>query len=224
MHKRSSGLRSAICLTGIVAFTMNAFAQPGGNKKTQPVLGTRSARIIDQDGLRFKDLNANNKVDPYEDWRLTPVQRSADLLKQMTVEEKAGMMLIADMRMSNERSMLDRGAGEQRPITTEFSEQDIVVNRNLFTGDSLPYPIMNAVGTTNGIVRNKLRHFIWRTTAAPADSMAKWSNKVQALAESDRLGIPVIFASNPRNHITGGGIGATGAATKGFSKWPIPRV
>ena len=65
-----------------------------------------------------------------------------------------------------------------------------------------------------------MRHFIWRTTTAPADTLAKWANKVQELAESDRLGIPVLFASNPRNHITGGALGATGSTSVGFSKWP----
>src|SRR5436190_2111565 len=40
--------------------------------QTQPTLGTRGVPIIEQTGLRFRDLNRNGILDPYEDWRLTP--------------------------------------------------------------------------------------------------------------------------------------------------------
>jgi len=185
----------------------------------QPTLQTRTVSIIEQDGFEFKDLNKNGELDPYEDWRLTPQQRSEDLLKRMTLEEKAGMMLIADMRMSNEAFMLEKVV-DQKPITSDFNEADIVVDKNQFTGEPLPYPLMNTVGTTKGITKHKMRHFIWRTTTAQADTMARWANKVQALAEADNLGIPVLFASNPRNHISAGGMGATASTSVGFSKWP----
>lgn len=185
----------------------------------QKALGSRSAKTITQDGLEFKDLNGNGVLDPYEDWRLSPQERSGDLVGKMTLEEKAGMLLIADMQMVNERFMLD-SQGESAPVTTDFKETDIVLDKNQFTGEPLPHPIMNTVGTTKGITKHKMRHFIWRTTTAPADTMAVWANKVQALAEGDRLGIPVLFASNPRNHITGGSMGATASASVGFSKWP----
>ncbi|TMI67846.1 MAG: glycoside hydrolase family 3 protein, partial [Bacteroidetes bacterium] len=214
-------MQSLSVLVAVWLFTL-AMAGCGtgsNNNMKQPTVIARSATILEQDGLKFKDLNKNGKLDPYEDWRLTSTERSRDLLGQMTLEEKAGMMLIADMRMFNEIFMLDRTA-EQKTITSAFNEDDIVVNINQFTGEPLPYTIMNTVGTTKGIVQQKMRHFIWRTTAAPADTMARWANQVQALAESDRLGIPVVFASNPRNHISAGGMGATASASVGFSKWP----
>lgn len=194
-----------------------------GDKKTdsmiQPILGTRGVAIIEQDGLKFKDLNKNGNLDVYEDWRLSATERSKDLLQQMSLEEKVGIMLIADMRMFNEAFMLETNV-QPKAVTSDFNEEDLVVNKNQFTGEPLPYSIMNAVGTTKGILQHKMRHFIWRTTTAPADMMARWANKVQALAESDNLGIPVIFASNPRNHISGGAMGATASASIGFSKWP----
>lgn len=59
----------------------------------QPHLGTRGAPVIEQDGLRFKDLNRNGKVDPYEDWRLAPDARARDLVARLTLEEKAGTMM-----------------------------------------------------------------------------------------------------------------------------------
>src|SRR5690606_22027352 len=167
-----------------------------GPSMEQTELGSRSAKVLKQDQLEFKDLNANGSLDPYEDWRLSPEERSEDLLGQMTLEEKAGMLLIADMQMVNEKFMLET-QGESEPVTTDFKEEDIVLDKNQFTGEPLPHPVMNTVGTTKGITEHKMRHFIWRTTTAPADTMAVWANKVQALAEGDRLGIPVLFASNP---------------------------
>lgn len=59
----------------------------------QPVLGTRSASIVERDGLRFRDLDRSGAVDPYEDWRLAPVARARDLVARLTLDEKAGLMM-----------------------------------------------------------------------------------------------------------------------------------
>jgi beta-glucosidase len=45
------------------------------------------------DGLTFKDLNRNGKLDPYEDWRLPASVRAADLVQRMSLEELAGLMV-----------------------------------------------------------------------------------------------------------------------------------
>ena len=49
--------------------------------------------LIEVDGLKFKDLNKNDELDPYEDWRLGTEERVADLLSQMEPDEKAFQML-----------------------------------------------------------------------------------------------------------------------------------
>ena len=59
----------------------------------QPELGSRHVPLITVSGLKFKDLNRNGKLDPYEDWRLSPASRAADLIRRMTLQEKAGVML-----------------------------------------------------------------------------------------------------------------------------------
>ncbi|MGC6387397.1 glycoside hydrolase family 3 protein [Ewingella sp. S1.OA.A_B6] len=60
---------------------------------TQPDLSQREVTLLSVDGLQFKDLNHSEKLEPYEDWRLTPEERAADLVKHMTLEEKAGAMM-----------------------------------------------------------------------------------------------------------------------------------
>ena len=40
--------------------------------------------ILEVDGYKFKDMNKNGKLDPYEDWRLDTETRVNDLISQMT--------------------------------------------------------------------------------------------------------------------------------------------
>jgi beta-glucosidase len=50
---------------------------------------------LEQDGISFRDLNGNGRLDPYEDPRLPVEERVDDLLAQMTLEEKVGLMFHA---------------------------------------------------------------------------------------------------------------------------------
>jgi beta-glucosidase len=174
-------------------------------KYEQPELGTRSVAIIEKGGLQFKDLNKNGKLDKYEDWRLSPEQRAADLLSKMDIDEKIGFMIISQINM-----------GPQG--TAELNERDQVTNRNNFTGEAADESI-NVSGTTKGIMERHLRHFILRANA-PARIMAEWANNVQAVAENSRLGIPAIFASNPRNHVAVDNSLGLNVGNSYFTQWP----
>lgn len=50
-------------------------------------------RLIEQDGLYFKDLARTGKLLPYEDWRLDSRIRAEDLASRLSLEEIAGLML-----------------------------------------------------------------------------------------------------------------------------------
>jgi beta-glucosidase len=50
-------------------------------------------KILTVDGLAFKDLNINGKLDKYEDWRLSAEERAKDLAAQMSLGQIAGLML-----------------------------------------------------------------------------------------------------------------------------------
>lgn len=183
----------------------------------QPELGYRTVTILKIDGFQFKDLNKNNQLDPYEDWRLSNDIRIKDLISKMTIEEKIGFMIISTTRLAGDYSF-QRNAPKSE-ITSGFNEEDLIDNVNMFTHKPLQAPIMTASGTTKGILKYNLRHFIVRANTS-AEVMADWSNNLQALSESSRLGIPSIIASNPRNHITvDDAIGLSVGATV-FSKWP----
>lgn len=51
-----------------------------------PVLATA------EDGTRYRDLNGNGRMDPYEDPRLSPEDRTEDLLERLSLAEAAGLL------------------------------------------------------------------------------------------------------------------------------------
>ncbi len=183
----------------------------------QPTLGHRSAKILQIGGLQFKDLNKNNKLDIYEDWRKPIDARVKDLLSQMSLEEKTGLMLISTTRMEGDYAFEPQK--KQGVIGSGFNEDDLVQNINMFSRKPLPYPLLSASGTTKGITERHLRNFILRANT-DAKTIAEWSNNLQALAETQPLGIPALVASNPRNHITKDNSVGLSVGTTTFSKWP----
>ncbi len=157
-----------------------------------PEVTANSSHVLTIDGYTFRDLNKNGKLDVYEDSRQPVDARVKDILSQMTLEEKAGMMFINGARVN------DDGSIENKPGKGMFA----------FAPNALDL-----------VREKKMNHFnLW---AIPAiDKLAIWYDKMQKYAEdSTRLGIPVTIASDPRNHFTKN-IFAMSAAT--FSQWCEP--
>jgi beta-glucosidase len=207
---------SMLCLLAIVGISQKSTV----NKKPQPFLGYKTVQILNLEGFQFKDLNKNGKLDKYEDWRLSNDARAKDLLTKMSVEDKVGFMLISTSRLKSERSaQINAETDNTIKPSSDLNEEDQVSTTNIFNRKPLVVPMMSSVGATKGITKFHLRHFIFRANVN-ARLTAEWTNKLQALAETDGLGIPVIIASNPRNHITkDASIGLSVGATT-FSNWP----
>jgi beta-glucosidase len=62
------------------------------------------------DGLQFNDLNKNGQLDVYEDWRNSATVRAKDLVSQMTVAEKAGVMMHGTLRTGGAMGAVGAGA------------------------------------------------------------------------------------------------------------------
>jgi len=94
-----------------VAFPLALYGQavntPGEQRR---VVVSHSSRILERQGVRFKDLNKNGVLDPYEDWRLSPSARAEDLVRRMTLEEKAGMMMHGTARSAVPAGIVGTGA------------------------------------------------------------------------------------------------------------------
>nr|WP_299421651.1 glycoside hydrolase family 3 N-terminal domain-containing protein [uncultured Emticicia sp.] len=198
-----------------VALLCASIAQ--AQKPIQPTLGFRSVKTLKANGLEFKDLNKNAKLDKYEDWRLPQEARIKDLISQMTLEEKIGFMIISTTRMAGDNVF--QANAPRTEITSGFNEEDLIQPNNMFTRKPLTVPMMSSAGTTKGVMNFHLRHFILRANTN-AKTMADWSNNLQALCETSRLGIPAIVASNPRNHVTIDASVGLSVGTTVFSRWP----
>ena len=60
------------------------------------------------DGYTFRDLNKNGKLDIYEDARQPVEARVNDLLGQMSLDEKAGMLFINGAKVNDDGSITDQ--------------------------------------------------------------------------------------------------------------------
>ena len=187
--------------------------------KPQPVLGTRSVNIIEKKGLQFKDLNKNGELDPYEDWRLPDSSRIADLLGQMTLEEKVGLLFHPNIAVPADGV-----------VKYDFTEEEKAAMANA-GNETYAGPIgpggqgpagggigqMRRTATAKSFIEEKHFRNILNNGVAPVREFASWSNKMQEIAEATRLGIPIMFSTDPRHGAT---LGAHVSGTQYFSQWP----
>ena len=160
------------CVTlGIALLACLGAWQVSSPNAQQAELGYRSVPLLTVEGLTFKDLDRNGKLDPYEDWRLTPEMRAADLAGRLSLEELAGLMVHGTLPAAqSELGSLGRGKGYD-------------------------------LAKTKQIIQDKhVNSFITRLST-DTENFAHQNNEVQAIAESPRWGIPVTISSDPRNHL-----------------------
>ncbi len=113
MHARFYGLVLLVSSTAAI----------GGAPK-QLILGHRSAPLLTVDGLTFKDLDRNGKLDPYEDWRLPADVRVADLVQRMNLEELAGLMVHGTLPSSGPLAPLGVGKEYDLVRVRQFIEEN----------------------------------------------------------------------------------------------------
>jgi len=78
------------------------------------------------DGTRFRDLNGNGVMDPYEDPRLDVDTRTEDLLGRLSLEEKCGLMFQTVIEVGEQGELLETpGKISKSPTTT------VIVHKNM---------------------------------------------------------------------------------------------
>ena len=175
-----------VAIFSVLLFVFSPVSPAIGQLSSQPVLSQRSVTILTVDGLHFKDLNKNSKLDRYEDWRLAPEARAEDLLEQMTLDEMAGLLVHGTLATVG--ASVGRGTGG-------YDESKV----RAFIGDA------------------HINSFITRLSGT-AEFLANQNNRIQELAESTRLGVPVTISTDPRNHFEY--IAGASVQAGSFSKWP----
>ena len=132
-------------------------------------------KTLDIDGMSFRDLNKNNKLDQYEDYRINTPQRVEDLISQMTLKEKVGTLF-------------------HPPVTINpdwmFRLYSLFVD-----GGKL---------TESEIINQHINHFNLYGNPKP-ERLAKRLNSLQKIASRSRLGIPVTISSDPIHEVPNGG-------------------
>ena len=132
-------------------------------------------KVLDIDGMSFRDLNKNNELDQYEDYRINNAQRVEDLISQMTLEEKVGTLF-------------------HPPVTINpdwmFRLYSLFVD-----GGKL---------TESEIINQHINHFNLYGNPKP-ERLAKRLNSLQKIASRSRLGIPVTISSDPIHEVPNGG-------------------
>lgn len=130
----------------------------------------------------------NETILPYQNASLCIDERVEDLLSRMTVEEKAGQLFHTQLQQGP-NGTLDLG--------------NVTARRN---------------STENMVGEKLMTHFNLVGEVQDVGVVATWYNRVQELALSTRLGIPITLSSDPRHSFTDN-IG-TGFSANEFSQWP----
>jgi beta-glucosidase len=170
-----------------------------------PVLGYSTysgVKILTADGLAFKDLDKNGKLDKYEDWRLPVDERAKDLASKMSIGQIAGLMLYSGHQAIPARvgpTGLSTYGG--KPFDSSGANASDVTDQQ-----------------KSFLIKDNLRHVLVTSVQSP-EVAAQWNNNVQALVEGAGWGIPANNSSDPR-HGTNSGVEYNAGAGGRISQWP----
>ena len=134
-----------------------------------------NVQTIYKDDYLFRDLNKNQQLDIYEDARVSIELRVNDVLSQMTIEEKVGLMFHPPFTVNP-------GIG--------MRIYEILIRGNQFT--------------ESHIIKKNINHFNLYGNPDPV-KLAKRINQLQNYAARASLGIPLTISSDPIHEVERGG-------------------
>lgn len=179
-----------------------------------PTLSTVTRKIIEKDGLYFKDIDGTGEVSKVNDWRLPAKERAKAYVELLSADEKIGQLFISDWRMGKYPMPLAMGSKEIPEFTLDESgtldEAEHTV-QNIFGEQYIP-------GTSTLLKEWFARHIILRANAK-AEDLADYMNQLQAVAEECEHFVPVMAASNSRNEYAEPVFGMNDASGI-FAAWP----
>jgi beta-glucosidase len=121
-----------LLIVGAIYFWRNI--RPEINTRRNLSLLGKEAPTLTQDGITFRDLNKNGRLDPYEDPRRPIEERVEDLLRQMTLEEKAGLMFQTMIGMNKDGTIMEKTGRWPIPQTSDMIGRRLMNHFNLLFG------------------------------------------------------------------------------------------
>ncbi len=79
----------------------------------------QATRLTTADGVAYRDLNGNGRMDPFEDPRLHVEERVADLVGRLSLEEKAGLMFQTVIEAGADGRVLEAPGAISKSPTSE---------------------------------------------------------------------------------------------------------
>lgn len=174
-----------------------------------PDIGMVTERLIEKDGLFFKDIDGSGEFKEFDDWRLPAKQRAEAYVKELTIDEKIAQLFISDWRMAKYPCGVE-GYNPQ-PDESGVLDNGQLDGKTIFGEQHLP-------GTETMLKDWFSRHLILRANPTPTD-LVEFLNQLQAVAEECNHFIPVQVASNSRNENAEPVFGMNDAAGV-FATWP----
>lgn len=171
-----------------------------------PVIGVTKKGVIEQDGLYFKDLTGDGVLTTYKDWRKSPEERAGALAKELSVDEKIGLLFINSWKMG------------QYQEDKEKVDKTGLLNEEIVEKDESIFNVEKTYGTTYTLKELGIRHLILRQNPKP-DELADWINQLNQVAEETDHAVPVMVVSNSRNEHGEIVFGMNDAAGV-FATWP----
>ncbi len=174
-------------------------------QKGGPTLGyapESGVRLLTDGGYAFKDLNRNDTLDAYEDWRLPCEERAANLAALLSVEEIAGLMLYSSHQSIPMKEGMGFGASmyNGKPFGEGVKPSDLSDDQKKFLKD------------------DHLRAVLITNVESP-EVAAVWNNNMQAFVEGLDHGIPANTSSDPRHEAKATAEFNAGAGGQ-ISLWP----
>ena len=180
-----------------------------------PDIGTVSRKVIEKDGLYFKDIDGSGEFKPFDDWRLSPAERAAAYVKELTVDEKIAQLFISDWRMGKYPAA--NGSPNMAVPKEQQLDESGILDEAEFRGKTI-FGDQYLPGTSDLIKNWFARHIILRANPTP-DDLADFLNQLNAVAEECEHFVPVQAASNSRNE-NGEIVFGMNDGTGSFAAWP----
>src|SRR5687768_12881015 len=170
-----------------------------------PTLGysvKSGVKIIQVNGLSFKDLNRNGELDKYEDWRLTVDDRAKDLASKLSIDQIAGLMLY-----SKHQAIPASATGFMAGTYNGKSFSESGANASDLSDQQKDF-----------LIKDNVLHVLITSVMSP-EVAARWNNNAQSLVEGSGFGIPANNSSDPR-HGTVANAEYNAGAGGAISMWP----